>query len=41
LAAAVDLDCLLWNRPAEMAVTRSGDQRALALLDEVIAVGVQ
>jgi uncharacterized protein (TIGR03083 family) len=38
---AVDLDCLLWNRPAELAVNRSGDQRSLAMLDAVIAVGVQ
>jgi uncharacterized protein (TIGR03083 family) len=38
---AADLDCLLWNRPTEAAVTRSGDERSLALLDAVVAVGVQ
>lgn len=38
---AADLDCLLWNRPATGTVSRSGDQRSLALLDAVVAVGIQ
>ena len=33
---AGDLDCWLWNRPAQGEITRSGDPAALALVDEVV-----
>jgi hypothetical protein len=38
---AGDLDCLLWNRPPLGEVVRSGDERSLALLDAVLADGIQ
>lgn len=38
---AADLDCLLWNRPTTGAVGRAGEERALALLDAVVAAGIQ
>jgi uncharacterized protein (TIGR03083 family) len=38
---AADLDCLLWNRPPQITPVRTGDARSLALLDELVAAGVQ
>ena len=34
--SAADLDCWLWNRPAEGEITRDGDAAALAAVDAVI-----
>lgn len=38
---AADLDCVLWGRPPLREVERSGDERALALFEAVVAGGVQ
>jgi uncharacterized protein (TIGR03083 family) len=40
-AAAADLDCWLWGRPALGDVELSGDVQVLAGLREVVAVGIQ
>ena len=33
---AGDLDCWLWNRPPHAEISRTGDEAALALVDEVV-----
>jgi uncharacterized protein (TIGR03083 family) len=38
---AADLDCWLWNRPADTPLERSGDSDVLAGFDAVIAEGMQ
>lgn len=35
-ASAADLDCWLWNRPTTDEVTRTGDETALAAVDDVL-----
>jgi hypothetical protein len=34
--SAADLDCWLWNRPAEGEITREGEAAALAAVDAVL-----
>ena len=38
---AGDLDCWLWNRPAHGEISRTGDEAALALVDEVVADSIR
>ena len=35
--AAADIDCWLWNRPAEGEIVRDGDAEALASVDAVLS----